>query len=73
MVAKFQDQLLKTRTRLGLSRSQVAKVLGVLPPRINEWEDGIRTPRPLTQAGIMMRIAKVCDAAKGTRRKQVRA
>lgn len=62
MAAKFQDQLLKTRTRLGLSRSQVANVLGVLPPRINELENGIRTPKPLTQAGIMMRLANSKDA-----------
>lgn len=73
MAAKFQDQLLETRTRLGLNRAQVAKVLGVLPPRINEWENGIRTPKPLKQAGIMMRLAKAGGAGKGTRRKQVRA
>ncbi|MBE7466661.1 MAG: hypothetical protein HS116_24590 [Planctomycetes bacterium] len=37
-------------------------MLGCSPPRISEWERGVRTPKPLTQEAILLRLRKKSPA-----------
>ncbi len=63
-MAKFGTKLNKTRTNLNLTQTEIAEIIGVKPPRVSEWERGVRTPRPLTQEGIFARLAEVEPAEK---------
>ena len=61
-MAGFKDQLRKLREKLGLSQAEVASLLGVSPPRISEWERAVRTPKPLTQEAIVLKMKKARPA-----------
>ncbi len=65
----FRDQLRSVREKRGLTQAQVADVLGVSPPRISEWERGIRTPKPLTQEAIMAKMKKAKKGKKKAKKK----
>lgn len=58
-MAKFADRLKKARTKAGMTQTEIAKVLGVTGERISEWERERRTPKPLTQEGILARLKKL--------------
>lgn len=73
MPAQFNKQLHDIRLQLGLRQKDLAKILGNTSVRVSEWERGHRTPKPLTQEGILMKLQKAVAAAKGkkpTRRKR---
>ncbi len=65
MPAKFCNQLKRLRKKAGMKQSEVAKILGVDGGRISEWEREIRTPKPLTQEAILVRLEKVRPKEKG--------
>jgi len=44
--------ILRLRTKLGLTQSEFAKVLGVAMHTVSVWEQGIRTPRRAHKARI---------------------
>ncbi|GMV80587.1 MAG: hypothetical protein AMXMBFR7_17710 [Planctomycetota bacterium] len=54
----FGHQLRTLREKLKLTQHQVSGMLGCSPPRISEWERGVRTPKPLTQEAILLRLRK---------------
>ena len=56
MASAFKYQLRQLREKAGLTQAQLAKILGCSPPRISEWERGVRTPKPLTQEGIVAKL-----------------
>jgi transcriptional regulator with XRE-family HTH domain len=58
MSAQFRNQLRSLRENQGLTQAEVAAILGVSPPRISEWERGVRTPKPLTQEAIIAKLKK---------------
>jgi len=58
MAAKFSNKLKKIRTNLGRTQAEIAVALGVAFTRISEWEREVRTPKPLTQDAIWVRLAK---------------
>ena len=64
MAQSFGAQLRKVRGQAKLTQAHVAGILGCAPPRISEWERGVRTPKPLTQEAIFAKLKKV-----GKRRK----
>lgn len=73
MAAQFSKQLRNIRLRLGMTQEQLGQLLGAAHSRVSEWERGYKTPKPLTQEGILMRLQKALAAAKGkkpTRRKR---
>ncbi|MCK6473998.1 MAG: helix-turn-helix domain-containing protein [Planctomycetes bacterium] len=75
MAAQFKRQLRTIRERLGLTQAFAAKTLGVSPPRISEWERGVRTPKPLTQEAILMKLkagAPKRKSAGATKKKKMR-
>jgi transcriptional regulator with XRE-family HTH domain len=75
MAAQFKRQLRTMRERMGLTQAFAAKALGVSPPRISEWERGVRTPKPLTQEAILMKLkasAPKRKSAKATKKKKKR-
>ena len=39
------DRLLEKRTRLGLKRTELAKIIGCSSSSIGAWEDGINKPK----------------------------
>ena len=64
MMHIFGGKLRKAREKAALTQAQLAKLLGCSPPRISEWERGVRTPKPLTQEAI---FAKLNKRSKGNR------
>jgi transcriptional regulator with XRE-family HTH domain len=58
MSVQFRNQLKNLREGQGLTQAEVANILGVSPPRISEWERGVRTPKPLTQEAIIAKLKK---------------
>lgn len=58
MASAFKNQLRNLRTKAGLTQAQLAKILGCSPPRVSEWERGVRTPKPLTQEAIIAKLKK---------------
>lgn len=58
MASAFKNQLRQLREKAGLTQAQLAKILGCSPPRISEWERGVRTPKPLTQEAIVAKLKK---------------
>ena len=66
MAAQFKRQLRTMRERLGLTQAFAAKSLGVSPPRISEWERGVRTPKPLTQEAILMKLKNSAPKRKSS-------
>lgn len=64
MASRFGKQLREIRLKLGLTQGQMGQVLGNGYSRISEWECGYRTPKPLTQVAILMRLQKAVAAAK---------
>lgn len=63
MAAQFSKRLRDIRLQLGLRQKDLAKVLGNTSIRVSEWERGHRTPKPLTQEGILMKLQKAVAAA----------
>lgn len=73
MAARFSKLLRDTRLQLGLTQEQMEQMLGNGYSRISEWECGARTPKPLTQVAIQMRLQQAVVAAnkkKSTKRKK---
>ena len=73
MAAQFNKQLRDIRLQMGLRQKDLAKILGNTSVRVSEWERGLRTPKPLTQEGILMKLQKTFAALKRkkpTRRKR---
>jgi len=58
MATLFKNQLRSLRVKAGLTQAQLAKILGCSPPRISEWERGVRNPKPLTQEAIVAKLRK---------------
>ena len=63
MIPIFGGKLRKAREKAALTQAQLAKLLGCSPPRISEWERGVRTPKPLTQEAIFAKLKR----SKGNR------
>lgn len=67
MTAQFSNQLREIRLQLGLTQEELGQMLGNGYSRISEWECGTRTPKPLTQEGILMKLQKAVAAANSKR------
>ena len=52
----FAAKLKALRKSLGLTQVQVSKLLECSSPRISEWENARRVPRPITQKAIILRL-----------------
>jgi len=59
MRGPFGGRLRVARKKAKLTQVNLAKILGCSPPRISEWERAVRTPKPLTQEAIFLKIKKV--------------
>lgn len=57
-VPNFTKKFKAIRRKKGLTQEQVAVILECSPPRISEWERGVRVPKPLTQEAIIKRLRR---------------
>ena len=72
MAKVFKRQLRALRERLGYTQAFVAKLLGVSAPRVSEWERGVRSPKPLTQEAIILKLkGRTTSGKKGRSRNKV--
>lgn len=51
-IGRMQDQVLATRSELGLSQEALAQTLGVSSRTVARWEDGAASPSPLAMARL---------------------
>ena len=42
--ANFGKNLKELREQMGLSQSELAAYLGILPPKLSQWENDLRKP-----------------------------
>lgn len=59
MATKFCNKLKRIREKAGMTQAEIAKMLGVPTARVSQWEREFRTPKPLTQEGILMRLERL--------------
>ena len=57
----FANQLAAERQRLGLTLREFAALLDVSPRTLDHWIAGTRVPLPVTQEGVMARLAQESD------------
>ena len=55
----FAEQLKSERSRLGLTQAEAATILSISKSTLEEWENGTKTPKELTQEGALARLAKL--------------
>ena len=48
----INERIVSARTRLGISQSELARIVGVSPQTVQQWESGETSPRPSRYKGL---------------------
>jgi transcriptional regulator with XRE-family HTH domain len=55
----FAQSLRRQRDRLKLTQDELADKLKLSRSSVEKWEQGIRTPKPITQSAILSELRKI--------------